>query len=179
MWFHVVLFFYWRGREGQRELKRLSVKFEADASGRRFVTMTHDEVTKNHPGGVSNIPSDEKLARTYETSDENNGYKAMKLYISKLNPKSNAFSQYMKKQWNYDDEVWYDARLIGINKLDNTMKSISEAAKLLKMYTNCRVGATVITLWSNAGIQNCHIMAISGHCSEQSLAHYNTWPSTS
>ena len=81
MWFHVVLFFYWRGREGQRELKRLSVKFEADASGRRFVTMTHDEVTKNHPGGVSNIPSDEKLAWMYETSDENNGYKAMKLYL--------------------------------------------------------------------------------------------------
>ena len=141
--------------------------------------MTHDEVTKNHPGGVSNIPSDEKLALTYETSDENNGYKAMKLYISKLNPKSNAFSQYLKKQWNYDDEVWYDARLIRINKPDNTMKSISETAKLLKMYTNCSVGATVITLWSNAGIQNCHIMAISGRCSEQSLVHYNTWPSTS
>ena len=111
--------------------------------------------------------------------DENNGYKAMKLYISKLNPKSNAFSQYLKKQWNYDDEVLYDARLIGINKLDNTMKSISEAAKLLKMHINCSVGATVITLWSNAGIQNCHIMAISGRCREQSLVHYNTWPSTS
>ena len=36
--------------------------------------------------------------------------KQMKLYISKLNPKSNAFFQYQKKQWNYDDEVWYDAR---------------------------------------------------------------------
>ena len=111
--------------------------------------------------------------------DENNGYKAMKLYISKLNPKSNAFSQYLKKQWNYDDEVLYDARLIGINKLDNTMKSISEAAKLLKMHINCSVGATVITLWSNAGIQNCHILAMSGRCSEQTLVHYNTWPSTS
>ena len=41
------------------------------------------------------------------------------------------------------------------------------------------VRATSITLWSNAGVQNRHIMAISGHRSEQSLAHYNTRPSTS
>ena len=64
------------------------------------------------------------------------GNKAMQLYISKLNPKSDAFFQYPKKQWNYDDDVWYDARPIGVNKLDNMMKSISEAAKLSKMYTN-------------------------------------------
>ncbi|CAH3041028.1 unnamed protein product, partial [Pocillopora meandrina] len=92
VWFHVVLFFCRRGREGQRELKRSSFTFEA---------------------------------------------------------------------------------------LDNMMKSISEAAKLSKMYTNHSVRATAITSWSNAGIQNRHIMAISGHRSEQSLAHYNTQPSTS
>ena len=85
------------------------------------------------------------------------GNKAMQLYISKLNPKSDAFFQYPKKQWNYDDDVWYDARPIGVNKLDNMMKSISEAAKLSKMYTNHSVRATAIILWSNAGIQNRHI----------------------
>ena len=60
--------------------------------------MAHDEVTKNHPGGVSDVTSNEKLARMYETSDGNDGYKAMQLYISKLNPKSDAFFQYPKKQ---------------------------------------------------------------------------------
>ena len=128
---------------------------------------------------MSDVPSNEKLARMYETSDENDGYKAMKLYISKLNPESDAFFQYPKKQWNYDDEVWYDARPIGFNKLDNMLERISEAAKLSKMYTNHSVRATAITLWSNAGIQNRHIMAISGHRSEQNPAHYNTQPSTS
>ena len=59
--------------------------------------MAHDEVTKNHPGGVSDVPSNEKLARMYETSDGNDGYKAMQLYISKLNPKSDAFFQYPVK----------------------------------------------------------------------------------
>ena len=157
VWFHVVLFFCRRGRVGQRELKRSSFAYEADASGRRFVTMAHDEVTKNHPGGVSDVPSNEKLARMYETSVGNDGYNAMQLYISKLNPKSDAFFQYPKKQWNYDNDVWYDARPIGVNKLDNMTKSISEAAKLSKMYTNHSVRATAIILWSNAGIQNRHI----------------------
>ena len=179
VWFHVVLFFCRREREGQRQLKRSSFKFEADVSGRRFVTMAHDEATKNHPGGVSDVPSSEKLVRMYETSEENDGYKAMTFYISKLNPKNDAFFQYPKKNWSYDDEVWYDARPIGVNKLDNMIENISEEAKLLKAYTNHSVRATAITLWSNAGVQNRHIMAISGHRSEQSLAHYNTRPSTS
>ena len=58
------------------------------------------------------------------------------------------------------------------------MKSISEEAKLSKMYTNNNVRGTAITLsclWLNqAGVQNRHIMAISGHRSEQSLLHFIT-----
>ncbi|KXJ20778.1 hypothetical protein AC249_AIPGENE384 [Exaiptasia diaphana] len=33
-------------------------------------------------------------------------------------------------------------------------------------------------MWSDAGVANRHIMAISGHRCEQSLSHYNTRPST-
>ena len=59
------------------------------------------------------------------------------------------------------------------------MKTISEEARLSNIYTNHCVRATAITLWSNAGISNRHIMAISGHRSEQSLVSYNSRPSTS
>ena len=97
--------------------------------------MAHDEATKNHPGGVSNVPSSEKLARLYETPEENDGYKALKFYMAKLNPQSgDAFFQYPRKnsKWNYDDEVWFDARPIGGNKLDGMLKSVREEAKLSK-----------------------------------------------
>ena len=53
------------------------------------------------------------------------------------------------------------------------MADISEAAGLSRIYTNHRVRAAAITLWSNAGITNHHILAISGHQNEQSLVHYN------
>ena len=76
------------------------------------------------------------------------------------------------------NSVWYDHKPLGINKLDNMMKEISQAAQLSRFYTNHLVRSTAITLWSNAGVPNRHIMAISGHRNEQSLAHYNTRPST-
>ena len=178
-WFHVILFFCRRGREGQRQLKKDSFKFEVDPAGKNYATMAHDEATRNHPGGVADVQSTEKYARIYETTDVNDGYKGLKMYLLKLNPKCESFFQYPRKNWSAEDEVWYEARPLGVNTLDSLMKNISQAASLSHLYTNHSVRATAITLWSNAGIPNRHIMAISGHRNEQSLAHYNTRPSTS
>ena len=58
---------------------------DVDESGRNYVTMAHDEVSKNHPGGLKDTSSTEKYARMYETDSPNDGYKAVKLYLSKLN----------------------------------------------------------------------------------------------
>ena len=179
VWFHVVLFFCRRGREGQRSLTTTSFKFETDAAGRNYATMAHDEVSKNHPGGLKDIESREKEARMYETEDQDDGYTALKLYLQKVNPQCTALFQYPKKTSTTEDAVWYEARPLGINSLAKMMKTISEEARLSKTYTNHSVRATAITLWSNAGISNRHIMAISGHRSEQSLVSYNSRPSTS
>ena len=180
VWFHVVLFFCRRGREGQRSLTTKSFKFEIDAAGRRYATMSHDEISKNHPGGLNDVESTEKEARMYETEDQGDGYKALKLYLQKVNPKCTAFFQYPKKNSTAAEyAVWYEARPLGIHSLGKMMKNISVEARLSKVYTNHCVRATAITLWSNSGISNRHIMAISGHRSEQSLVSYNSRPSTS
>jgi len=55
--------------------------------------MTHDETTKNHPGGLQDRSSFEKTARMYETESESDGYQALSLYISNLNPKYKALFQ--------------------------------------------------------------------------------------
>jgi len=177
VWFHVVLFFCRRGREGQRALTTSSFKFETDAAGRRYVTMAHDEASKNHPGGLNDTSSHEKDARIYENDQEKDGYTALSLYLSKVNPNCSAFFQYPKKNWRQEDASWYEERPMGVNALANMMKTISKEALLSKVYTNHSVRATAITLWSNAGIPNRHIMAISGHRNEQSLGHYKSRPS--
>ena len=58
------------------------------------------------------------------------------------------------------------------------MKILSKAANLSKIYTNHSVRATAITLWSDAGLSNRHIMSLSGHRNENSLRNYNTRPSS-
>lgn len=179
VWFHIVLFFCRQGREGQRTLTTKSFKFAVDAAGRKFATMAHDEASKNHRGGVNDKPSNEKEARMYETEDQNDGYKALKLYLEKINPNCSAFFQYPKANVNPEDVVWFEQRPLGVNALANMMKTICKAAGLSRIYTNHSIRATAITLWSNAGVPNRHIMSISGHQNEQSLAHYNSRPSIS
>jgi len=141
--------------------------------------MAHDEASKNHRGGVNDKPSNEKEARMYETEDQNDGYKALKLYLEKINPNCSAFFQYPKANVNPEDDVWFEQRPLGVNTLANMMKTICKATGLSRIYTNHRIRATAITLWSNAGVPNRHIMSISGHRNEQSLAHYNSPPSVS
>ena len=60
-----------------------------------------------------------------------------------------------------------------------SQQQLSLSAELSQIYTNHSVSATAITLWSNAGLSNRHIMAISGHRNEQSLQSYNSRPSSS
>ena len=168
-WFHFVLFFCRRGLEGQRSLTKNSFKFETDAAERNYATTSHDELSKNHPGELKDVESREKEVRMYETEDQGDCYKALKLYLQKVNSKCTAFFQHPKKNNKALDAVSYEARPLGINSLAKMMKTISEEVGLSKIYTKYCVRATAITLWSNAGISNRHIMASSGHCSEQSL----------
>lgn len=140
--------------------------------------MTHNESTKNHPGGIYDVESFEKDGRMYETNHDNDGYRALRLYITKINPSCSSFFQYPKRQgWSTTDDVWFENRPLGVNKLGNMMSEISQEARLSRRYTNHSLRATAITLWSEAGISNRHIMAISGHRNEESLRHYNARPS--
>lgn len=116
--------------------------------------MAHDEASKNHRGGVNDKPSDEKEARIYKTEDQNDGYKALKLYLEKISPNCSAFFQYPKANFSPEDDVWFEQRPFGVNTLANMMKKISKAAGLSRIYTNHSIRVTAITLWFNANVPN-------------------------
>lgn len=181
VWFNTTLYWCRRGREGQRNLDVNSFIFEVDDTGKEYARMNVDEATKNHPGGIQDVQSSQKEGRMYSTSSDINldGLACLKKYIAKRNPKCSAFFQFPKRNHvDETDEVWFENRALGINKLGSMMKEISEAAHLSKKYTNHSVRATAITLWSDAQIPSRHIMNISGHRNEESIKHYNTRPST-
>ncbi|XP_031561324.1 uncharacterized protein LOC116297270 [Actinia tenebrosa] len=180
VWFHITLYFCRRGREGQRNIKKSSFAFLRDENSRPYATMTHDEATKTRQGGLDDrSASFEKLGRIYQTDHPNDGYHALCLYVEKLNPECEAFFQFPKRFWNGEQEkVWFERRCLGVNKLGEMMKDLSRAANLSQIYTNHCVRATAITLWSNAGLSNRHIMSLSGHRNENSLRSYNARPSS-
>ena len=99
--------------------------------------------------------------------------------MSKLNPSCSAFFQHPKQSVNTENAVWYENRPLGVNKLGEMMKTISVGAKLSQIYTNHSVRASAITMLSDANVPDRHIMFISGHSSEQSIAHYSSRPSVS
>jgi len=127
-----------------------------------------------------NTVSFEKLGRMYQTEHPNDGYDALRLYFKKLNPECSALFQYPMRSWKRPKElgVWIENRCLGVNKLGDMMKILSKAANLSKIYTNHSVRATAITLWSDAGLSNRHVMSLSGHRNENSLCSYNTRPSS-
>jgi len=102
------LYWYRRGFEGQRRLKKSSFDFGEDANGGLFATMSHDETTKNHPGGVSEVESYEKNGRMYKTNSPADEYSALELFLSKLNPECEALFQYPKRNWRPSDKIWYE-----------------------------------------------------------------------
>lgn len=178
-WFYVSLYWCRRGREGQRDLCRDSFEFKKDANGREYAVMTHDEATKNHPGGEDSKPSAERETRLYSAGADDDAFASLKLYVSKLNPSCKAFFQRPKPNAKTEDAVWYENKPIGVNKLGEMMKTISIGAELSQVYTNHSVRASAITLLSDANVPDRHIMCVSGHSSEQSLAHYSSRPSVS
>ena len=95
-----------------------------DESGREYVSMTHDEATKNHTGEIDDVCSVEKEARMYSKSDDQlfDGLNCLKMYLQKLNPRCEALFQDPKRAVTQEDQVWYDNKPLGVNKLAGMMK---------------------------------------------------------
>ena len=106
--------------------------------------MTHDEATKNHPGGETDKESSERETRLYSTGKPDDAFASVKQYVSKLNPLCNAFFQRPRPRIRSEDPVWYENKPLGVNSLGNMMKSISTGCNLSKIYTNHSVRATAI-----------------------------------
>ena len=159
-WYHIVLFFCRRGSEGQRGLTTNSFKFATDAARRKFVTMAHDEASKTIQVVSMTLPvTRKKLGCTNQP---------------KATMATRCLSSFLKRSTR--SAVRFSSIRSQMLDLKNMMKKISKVAGFSTINTNHSIRVTAITLWSNAGVPDRHIMSMSGHRNEQSLAHYNSRP---
>ncbi|KAL9964121.1 hypothetical protein ACROYT_G027705 [Oculina patagonica] len=162
VWFHVVLYWCRRGRDGKRSLKPTSFEFAVDEQGRRYVTMTHDETSKNHPGGLQDHSSFEKTARMYETESETDDYRALSLYISKLNPKCEALFQQPRRDWK-ESAITHDVCALQdgnqkSSRSDNPVGELQTAVPGTVVETHSRSSTTAIHSEMLGGMFNSSIV---------------------
>ena len=69
-------------------------------------------------------------------------------------------------------EAGYYNMVVGQRTLGDKMKKLSIAAKLSCVCTNHSIRATAITILDEGGYEARHIMALSGHKSENSIKRY-------
>ena len=166
--YDMILHFGRRGREGLRKMSKSTFSIKVSSSGRRFVTITHNESNKNHDGsdGI------EKEQMMFEQNDKLCPVSSYERYVALLNPKLDTFWQTPKPKVSTSDECWYKNSPMGVNTLQDFMKNLSTAAKLSKDYTNHCIRATVCSALDQAGVEREDIKLITGHKNSRSLDSY-------
>ncbi|XP_070572604.1 zinc finger MYM-type protein 2-like [Ptychodera flava] len=168
VWFNIMLYFCRRGREGQRDLRAENFEIKTDDCGNKYVIQVGSEVTKNHQCDDDGVSG----GVMYANNSPQCPVLAFELYRSKMNRRCDALFQRPRDNYNTEDAVWFDNKPIGKNTLSTMMASISTAAELSQRYTNHSIRATSITLLSEAGFNNRHIMSVSRHRNEGSISSY-------
>ena len=170
----VALHFCRRGREGLRELSKSSFCEKTDRNGKSYVTLTYNELEKNHQGLSNKDESEEP--RMYEQGGPNCPLASFRLYMSKLNEKCDAFFQRPNNNFAKNG-MWYANAPVGKNTLATFMKSISKKAGLDKVYTNHCLRVTAVSVLHNKGVQALDICSVSRHKHTDSIRSYSKGPS--
>ena len=96
------------------------------------------------------------------------------LYTRKLNKNSNFLWQKPRHgRLHFNDDDWFEKRIVGKDPLDRFMKYLSEDLNLDNVYTNHSIRATVITTLDNDGFEARHIMKLSSHKNESTIKQYS------
>ena len=181
-WFFISIYFGKRGRENQHSLKKSMLRLNKTAGGEEFFELNKSEPgavmsSKNHTEGLdgSEDHSDGKifpLANSRRCPVE-----VLKVYLSHLNPKSEALFQRPKDlsstKFNPETEkIWYEERKLGHNTLENMLRKMTERAGIIPYLTNHSLRATNVTVLSAKNIETRKIKAITGHKSDASIESY-------
>ena len=88
-----------------------------------------------------------------QPGDVNCPVHSLKLYLSKLNSRCEYLLQKPKSGDVSTSDIWYENKVLGIHKIDNKMKDISQEPGLLELFMNHCLRATCTTVFSDARVE--------------------------
>ena len=90
-----------------------SFAFPSDEQGKRYITMIHDSIMKNHPGRLQGKFSYKKVIRMLEVQHDTDGHEALRLYISKIFRRMLLYFSCSKHGWSElrtVNNIWHPFR---------------------------------------------------------------------
>ena len=131
-WFFISIYFGKRGRENQHSLKKSMFRLVKAANGEEFFELNKSVLSsKNHTGGLdgSEDHSDGKIFPL--ASSRRCPVEVLKVYLSHLNPSSEALFQRPKDlsstKFNPETEkIWFEERKLGHNTLENLLRKMTK-----------------------------------------------------
>ena len=169
VWFSLTLHLGLRGRELQAKLTKSDLEIGNDGNG-EYIQLSTDFATKNYQGGTSGSTRRNMGEGLITDNCQIISFKTM---MQKLHPDCPRLFQRVRAHYNTRDDVWYCNSPLGKSSLANMMKNISKAAKPSTEYTNHCLRATVVSTLSASGVEDRHIMSVTGHKAARSLAAYS------
>ena len=106
-----------RGREGLRTMRKDTFAIKRDGSGRRYITVVFNELTKNHQNDPKHDSEEDQLM--FE-QDSRCPVASFEKYMAKLNPARDDFWQRPSPSFKKTG-VWYENKPIGVNTLHTMM----------------------------------------------------------
>ena len=167
-----------RGRQEHHQIRVEELKFVKNAvTGEADYVEWVEGVTKTRQGGL--VKKERRVPQqAYATGGIRCPVRLLKKLVSKR-PENMKMSGplYLTplRSFQADREVWYATTPVGVNTINNYMKSMANAAGLDgtgKRLTNHSVRKTTVRKLQKQGIPNSDIAAITGHRNVQSLQQY-------
>ena len=161
-WLFISLYFGKRGRENQAAMKKSILRLVTTADGAEYFELNR----KDHSNGKIFAVSG---SSRYQVE-------VLKVYLSLLNPDLEFLFQRpkdMTAKFNPDAcKVWYDARKLGHNSLENMLRNMTTRAEITPYFTNHSLRATTVTVLSERNVETRQIKAVTGHRSDTSIESY-------
>ena len=154
-----------RGRQEHHEMCVEDFTIKCDDSGRRFLTFT-EGCTKTRSGGLRKKQRI-VIPKMFETKDVNRCPLIIFEYFLSKRPVTLRSSGpiYLAIINNPKTEVWFKVSRLGVNSIDNLMKSLIKSAdiKTDKHLTNHSARRTVVKKKKKSGHSKDEIIEITGH----------------
>ena len=185
-WLYVSLYFGKRGSANQSLMKKSMLRLAVTAAGEEYFELNKEEPgavlsTKNHTGDLEGN-EDHAYGKIFSShSSKRCPVQTIKSYLSHLNPEVEFLFQRPKAEstrFNPEkDSVWFERKVLGHNKLENMLKTMSQRAGIQPYFTNHSLRATTVTILSSENVETRQIKAVTGHKSDASIQSYCERPS--